>query len=310
VLQPRALDINEVVRSMDGMLLRLLGPSIERHLVLGPDAGMVVADRSQLEQVIMNLVLNARDAMPAGGTITIATRATELARDAFHDRYAGLAVPPGAYAQLSITDTGSGMDEQTRLRVFEPFFTTKEQGKGTGLGLSMVYGIVKQSDGYVWADSAPGAGTTFDVYLPAAPATGVRRPTPPSAAAPAEVARGTTVLLVEDEEGVRRAATRMLTRAGYEVVSAEHGRAALALLAEQAVDIVLSDISMPDMDGTRLVAELRRTRPELPVVLMSGHPAGTEAGMADVGVTPFLQKPFSADDLLATLRTALARATR
>jgi CheY-like chemotaxis protein len=272
----------------------------------GSHAGQVTADRGQLEQVLMNLVINARDAMPNGGTITVETDDVEL--DAASPVcWPGVAVP-GSYVMLSVADTGDGIEAAMIGRIFEPFFTTKEQGKGTGLGLATVYGIVKQSGGYLWVESEPGRGSTFRIYLPRA--TGSAGLRTPSASMPA--VRGDdsrSVLLVEDEEAVRAMAGRALRHAGFAVLEARHGRDALAVCAraDVTVDLVITDVVMPEMGGRELARRLAGLRPGVPLLFVSGYPDGhlLDGGALPDGV-PLLDKPFTPQALVARVREVLA----
>jgi signal transduction histidine kinase/ActR/RegA family two-component response regulator len=302
VLEPRVLSLNQRVRSLEGMLRRLLGEDIGIEVHTADDLGNVVADPGQLEQVLMNLAVNARDAMEQGGRLTIETRNVELDPEFAGE---GVAIEPGPYVQLSVSDTGVGMDEETRRHVFEPFFTTKEVGKGTGLGLAMVYGIIKQSDGYIWVYSEPGQGTTFKIYLP-------RVDTPLSdAPAPIEAPQPTgneTLLLVEDDMAVRQVAERALHNAGYQVLSAADGGEAAFLFqkVEGAVDLLVTDVVMPDVNGRELAETLRIEKPELKVLFTSGY-ADSEVihqGVLDAD-THFLSKPFTAASLAQKVRQVL-----
>jgi two-component system cell cycle sensor histidine kinase/response regulator CckA len=303
VLQPRVLALNSTVAELDGMLRRLLAADIMLESELDPALGYVMADPDQIEQVLVHLVVNARDAMPRGGRVRIATANVRLPAEG-EQRPDG--VRPGAYVALSVTDTGVGMDLETQARVFEPFFTTKEPGKGTGLGLSTVYGIVQQSGGHVTVRSAPGQGATFTVYLP--------RHDGPAAALPARTDRRTlpggaeTLLLVEDEAAVRSSARRLLERYGYTVLEARHGADALRLVEEGGpeIDLVLTDLVMPEMGGQELVERLRARRPTLKVLYMSGY---TEKAITTDGLMPprtgFVEKPFTVEQLLRRLREVL-----
>jgi PAS domain S-box-containing protein len=304
VLQPVALDLNRVVAEVELMLRRLLGADVEIVLHLAPDLGVVHADPGQMAQVLMNLVVNARDAMPGGGTLTLETTNVEIDAE-----YASLhvAVVPGPYVQLAVSDTGCGMDRQTRSRVFEPFFTTKAQGKGTGLGLSTAYGIVKQSGGNIWVYSELGQGTTFKVYLPRdlALSAGVVRP---PAAAPRRTTGTETILVVEDEPALLEVARRTLEAAGYTVLAAADGAA-----AEQAsrrhpaeIQLLLTDVIMPKQSGSALAKALTRDRPGLRVLFMSGY---TDDAILQHGVLEaeahFLAKPFTAAALALKVREVL-----
>jgi PAS domain S-box-containing protein len=310
VLKPQVLDLNSVVRGVGRMLERLVGENVELVTRLDPALGLVRADATQMEQVLMNLTLNGRDAMPEGGVLVVETSNAELTEeDARQFTY----VVPGPHILLSVTDTGHGMDSDTLGRAFEPFFTTKPSGKGTGLGLSTVYGIVKQSGGYIWARSTPGAATTFSVYLPRVQAEPAPVP-PPAAPAPEERDRrgSGTILLVEDAAPVRTLASRVLTDAGYTVLEAASGAEALEVAARAgAIDLLLTDVVMPGMDGTELARRLRAQRPEVPVVLMSGY-TGEEVDrrLAIEESAAFLQKPVAPEELLRATREALEAARR
>ena len=303
VSQPKIIEVNGVVAELDNMLRRLIGEDISYATVLAPDVGRIYADPSQLQQILMNLAVNARDAMPKGGKLTLST-ANAFLDVAYAAAHAG--VVPGRYVLLAVTDSGSGMDAETQARIFEPFFTTKGPGKGTGLGLSTVYGIVQQSNGHVWVYSEPGHGTTFKVYLPRVDAAPVHE----SNRAPAMTVRprSQTVLVVEDNDPVRVMLGRILRGAGYNVLEASHPDRAREICAQPAVSIqvLLSDVVMPNMNGVELVNELRTKRPELRIVLMSGY---SGAAMTSHGQIPadvaFLEKPFTPDLVLAKIRAAL-----
>jgi two-component system cell cycle sensor histidine kinase/response regulator CckA len=252
----------------------------------------------------MNLVVNARDAMPGGGHVTIETKDVELENSAFHDE----SIVPGRYVMLAVSDSGSGMDKETLRRLFEPFFTTKDTGKGTGLGLSTTYGIVKQSKGYIWVYSELGRGTTFKVYLPRA--SGASAEAVASEPAAAEIA-SETLLLVEDETGVRQLAKRILGKAGYRVLEAANGEDAERLFAFHggSIDLVVTDVIMPGCGGPELLSRLQVRAPALRVLYMSGYSQQSAAGKGggiDRGV-PFVQKPFTAAELVRHVRDALDR---
>jgi signal transduction histidine kinase len=306
-LAPSVLDLNDVVNELERLLTPLIGEAIE--LRAAPAAGrlLVRADRGQLGQVLVNLATNARDAMPEGGKLTITTAGVEIAAG-----HAALA--SGRYAVLSVSDTGIGMEPDTRRRAFDPFFTTKELGKGTGLGLATVYGIVEQSGGRITLESEPGSGTRFDVYLPRLAEDEVleepRTRTPTPAPAPAH-SRSATIVVAEDEPMVRSVIIHVLEGVGHRILSAEDGEQALALVLGHAdpVDLLISDIAMPRLDGHGLARQVREQRPAVRVLLISGH--GWQAEMpASPAVTgiDFLQKPFSAEVLLETVARVLARA--
>jgi PAS domain S-box-containing protein len=303
-LRPEVLPVNGVVQDLEKMLRRVLGEDHVLELALAADAGEIRADRGQLAQVLVNLMLNARDAMPGPGRVTITTRATVLdARyGAHHD---GVGIPHGEYVQLSVSDTGVGMDRETQARIFEPFFTTKPVGQGTGLGLSTVYGIVKQSDGFVWVYSEPDLGTTFKIYLPRVGAGGAM----PQQGEVGSAARGgsETILIVEDEEMVRSLASRGLREHGYIVIEARHGADALRQLEfRSAVDLVISDVVMPEMGGRELGRRLASLRPSLPVLYISGYTGEdvTQRGLLEPGA-PFQQKPFAPEELARKVREML-----
>jgi PAS domain S-box-containing protein len=303
-LRPEVLPVNGVVHDLEKMLRRVLGEDHLLELALDAGAGEIRADRGQLEQVLVNLMLNARDAMAGRGRVTIASRATVLDDD-YADQHDGIGIPRGEYVQLAVSDSGVGMDRETQARIFEPFFTTKPVGQGTGLGLSTVYGIVKQSDGFVWVYSEPGVGTTFKVYLPRV-GTGDAMPLRPETGS---AARGgtETLLIVEDEEMVRGLASRGLREHGYTVVEACHGADALRQLESLAeVDLVISDVVMPEMGGRELGRRLASVRPSLPVLYMSGYTGEdvTQRGLLEPGA-PFQQKPFAPEELARKVREML-----
>ncbi len=301
LLRPEVLDLNGLIGGLEKMLRRLLGEDVELTFAPGPGLGATKADAGQIEQVLMNLVVNARDAMPNGGSLHIATSNAEVDDD-FASRYLGMR--PGSYVKISVTDTGVGMDEATQARIFEPFFTTKAAGKGTGLGLATAYGILKQSGGGIWVQSSPGCGATFDIFLPCASggcdaqARAVSR-TP---------RRGSeVVLLVEDDEAVRKLTQRILVAAGYQVAAAASGAQALQISADQErIDLLVTDVVMPGMNGRDLWERLRKLRPELKVLYMSGY---TDDVLEDRGAldpdTHLVGKPFSADVLLRQVRAVL-----
>jgi two-component system, cell cycle sensor histidine kinase and response regulator CckA len=305
VLQPAVLSLNMVASGVEKMLRRILGEDIDYVQVLAPDLGLVRADPGQIEQVLVNLVVNARDAMPDGGKLTVETRNVEL-DEAYAARH--VAVKPGSYVQFTVSDTGYGMDKKTQARIFEPFFTTKERGKGTGLGLSTVYGIVKQSGGNIWVYSEPGQGTAFKVYLPRdySPSTTV---TYSKLAAIPAAPRGTeTILLVEDEEAIRGIAKRILCEAGYTVLTAASvGEALMASDAHQGkVHLLLTDVVMPQMGGRVMAERLAVDRPEIKVLYMSGYAddAVIRHGTLAPG-THFISKPFRAAELTRRVREVL-----
>ena len=307
VLQPRALDLNATVGDLAPMLARLLGSNIRLETRLASTLGVVRADPGQVEQVLVNLVVNARDAMPDGGALTVETGNVTLdASQASGDA----ALTPGPYVMLAVSDTGIGMDRETKSQVFDPFFTTKEVGKGTGLGLATVYGIVKQSGGYVWVYSEVGQGTTFKIYLPRADAVAdADRPESAGVAPPDLAWSNATVLLVEDDAAVRSAARRALLRAGFLLIEATDGAEALTLCPKQggpAIDLVVTDLVMPEIGGIELAAELRSRRPGIRVLYMSGYTrdALRRQSVLEAGAV-FLEKPFTPQALVNGVRTAL-----
>jgi PAS domain S-box-containing protein len=302
VLQPVVLDLNAVVNDMEKMLRRLISEDIEVRTLLAPRLGRVKADPGQVEQVLMNLAVNARDAMPQGGRLTIETRDVRL--DENYAR-AHKSVAPGPYVMLAVTDTGEGMDSATQARIFEPFFTTKGDGKGTGLGLSTVYGIVRQSGGSVWVYSELGRGTTFKIYLPRVDAVAEPR----AARTPPELRRGSeTVLLVEDEAGVRELTKEILEENGYRVVAASDGREALKLSEASAepIQLLLTDVVMPHMGGRELADRLSKAQPQMRVLFMSGYTddAILHHGVLDRG-TALIEKPFTTEALTDKIRETL-----
>jgi two-component system cell cycle sensor histidine kinase/response regulator CckA len=302
LLRPQPLDLNSVVEGFEPVLRRTVGEGVELRLALAPDLGPVSADPGQLEQVLLNLALNARDAMPGGGVLQVETANVVLDETSAADR--GVTVRPGGYAALVVRDTGHGMDPNTLRQIFEPFFTTKGVGKGTGLGLSTVYGIVKQSGGYIFADSEPGRGTTVTIYLPLADA---ERPAPPPPAGRPH-GGGETILVVEDDALVRAIMTRGLEEAGYAVLEAEHGDAALELARDGGgpLDLVVTDLAMPGVGGRELAEWLAELRPDVPVLFVSGHTDDdvVRRGLLDPGVA-YLQKPFTPEVLARRVREML-----
>jgi CheY-like chemotaxis protein len=304
-LRPQVLSINQVVLDMEKMLRRSLGENHVLGLTLSADAGDLRADRGQLEQVLLNLVLNARDALVDKGRVTVQT-ARVLWDSAYVQRHEGVDLPLGHYVMLAVSDTGCGMEREVRERIFEPFFTTKPVGQGTGLGLSTVYGIVKQSGGYVWVYSEPGQGSVFKVYLPEAP-SGKTADQPPSQ--PQLPAAGTeTILVIEDEDMVRSLAGRGLRDHGYIVIEARNGAQALQYLKRHpgTVELVISDVVMPEIAGRELGQAIAQIDPSLPVLYMSGYTGDdvVQRGLLDAGA-PFQQKPFTPVTLATKVRTML-----
>ena len=305
-LRVAAVDVNDVVVTMRDMLVRLIGEDIDLRVDLAPALPPMWADRGQVEQVLMNLVINARDAMPRAGTMTVSTRfATEDEPASFLLIRRHLK----GYLTLSVTDTGIGMDDATRARIFEPFFTTKPVGQGTGLGLSMVYGVVQQLEGHVSVASAPGQGTTFALYFPVATEAAVHPTsvTPPRTRGLLAEARE-LVLIVEDQTAVRDLVSRVLTRHGYHVLEAGTGEEGLAVVqaTTHPIDLVLTDMVLPMMNGSEMVEVLRQTTPDLKVLFMSGYSNQSIANRkTPASDTTMLEKPFTASILLQAVRTAL-----
>jgi two-component system, cell cycle sensor histidine kinase and response regulator CckA len=304
LLELKVVDLNIIVEDMERLLRPLIGENIELLTQLAPDLGRTRADAGQIEQVIMNLVVNSKDAMPDGGKITIQTANAGLNNEDVRREYSY--IQPGLYVVLSVTDTGDGMDKETQSRIFEPFFTTKEKGKGTGLGLSTVYGIIKQSGGYVLVESEPRQGTTFRIYLPRVEdalqpvgAVGVSR---------SQEGGSETVLLVEDEESVRQLVRETLESKGYKVLEADNGEAALQIVSEYSgkIDMLITDVVMPGMSGRELSARLCSSYPQTKVLYLSGY---TEDAIVHEGVvdpdTAFLQKPFTLQMLSRKVREVL-----
>ena len=304
VLQPTSVDLNALVMGIRQMLGRLIGETVNLVPILAPDLGTVRADPGQLEQVLMNLVLNARDAMPSGGRLEVETANVELDQSFM----LGVTIHPGSYVLLAVSDNGIGMNEATKQRLFEPFFTTKEHGKGTGLGLATVYGIVKQSGGYIWVYSEPGKGATFKIYLPRVSGDGKVLD---SAAVEEEMPAGTeTVLLVEDEEAVRLLTRRILERAGYRVFDAANAEQAEALFERHGAvfSLLVTDVIMPGASGPRLFDRLARQRPDLKVLYVSGYTGDTIVHQGELAPgVEFLRKPFTADALNRRVREVLDR---
>ena len=302
-IRPKVLSVNDLVTNMDRMLRRVVGEDVVVSTVLEPNAWNVRVDPGSLEQVVANLAVNARDAMPLGGKLIIETQNARL--DETYGMEHGVKVRPGDYVLLAVSDTGSGMDAQTQAQVFEPFFTTKEAGKGTGLGLSTCYGIVKQASGYLWVYSELGRGTTFKIYLPR-----VAEEEEPARAVRDRLVGGgcEKILVAEDDEQIRRIIVRVLGALGYDVATATNGREALSVAEEagEAIDLVLTDVVMPEMSGQQLVEALKERRPDLKVIFMSGYTPNSivHRGEIEAGV-PMIQKPFTPELLAIRIREVL-----
>jgi two-component system cell cycle sensor histidine kinase/response regulator CckA len=303
MLQPRVLDLKEVIDKIQVLLRRLIGENIEIRVSLEPSLGCVKADPGQIEQVLLNLCVNARDAMPKGGRLTIAVRNVVL-DDSFRDER--LMVVPGPYVMLTVEDTGCGMNRETQARIFDPFFTTKEVGKGTGMGLATVYGIVKQSGGYIWVYSEVGKGSVFKVYLPfvnESPQLTPQKDTDASSL------RGTeTILLAEDSDSLREMAKEYLESVGYSVIESASGKDALERAKEfnGIIHLLLTDIVMPEMSGPELAAEVAGSRPGIKIIYTSGYTDGAIArqGILDPAVA-FIQKPYRPKALGRKIREVL-----
>jgi two-component system cell cycle sensor histidine kinase/response regulator CckA len=302
--RPKVLELNEIVAAFEPVLRRAMSTSCELRLLFAPELGLVKADPGQVEQILLNLALNACDAMPQGGTLTIETANVTLTRE-YIKLKPGVRVQPGPYVRIVVGDTGHGMSRETLSRVFEPFFTTKAVGQGTGLGLATVYGLVKQADGYVWVYSEPGVGTTFKIYLPVMPS---EEPVALEAEPPPTLGSGELVLVVEDEPDVMRMAVRSLREAGYTVLEATGGREAIEILMEAGdrLRLMVTDVVMPGMSGRDLATRLAELRPELPIIFMSGY---TDEDVIRRGLMErgrrFIQKPFSPDALARHVHQAL-----
>jgi PAS domain S-box-containing protein len=318
VLRPRVLDLNVVLAEVAKMLHRLIGKDIELRVVPAPSLGRVNADPGQMEQMILNVAVNSRDAMPQGGRLTITTSDVELDEN---DSRNHEGAPPGKYVMLAVSDTGSGMDTETRARMFEPFFTTKAPGKGTGLGLATVYGVVKHSDGWIWVDSEAGCGTTFKIYLPRVEKSehsrlapfGTEQFQPPSKTAPplATAPKGTeTVLVVEDQDGIRDIVRESLRRNGYKVLIAADGNEALQMASAypDPIHLLVTDLVMPNIGGRELAQRLTPLRPRMKVLFMSGYSEHSALDGENEDMDPsatVLQKPFSLDALARNVRRVL-----
>jgi two-component system cell cycle sensor histidine kinase/response regulator CckA len=303
IMRPINLNLNDLIDELQMMLERLIGEDIRLIMKTGNNIGNVKADPGQIEQALMNMAVNARDAMPDGGTLTIETANVDLTEGVVHKR---VTMQPGAYVLLTVSDTGIGMNQETQANIFEPFFTTKEKGKGTGLGLSTVYGVVKQSGGYIWVYSEPGHGTTFKIYLPRVAEQADQLPV--AEQAPEKLDGTETVLLVEDDEGVRGVCEAILTEHGYKVIAAQNGEEALKVFNRNrgAIDLLVTDVVMPGISGPELAGQTKPFRNNMRVLYVSGYAedAIVHHGKLDPGIS-FLQKPFSPNDLLLKVREVL-----
>jgi two-component system, cell cycle sensor histidine kinase and response regulator CckA len=302
VLQPKVLDVNELIVEMGKLLRRLVREDIEFSLRLGDSLSRVKADPGQIEQVLLNLTVNASDAMPLGGKLTIETQ-NVIVDTAYAQTRPSVAT--GSYVMIVVSDTGHGMDEATKARIFEPFFTTKEPGKGTGLGLATVYGVVKQSEGFIWVESSPGNGSKFEIYLPQSSERIDAMQDEPSATP--TVARRETVLVVEDEQEVRELACEFLKCAGYSVVTAENGLEALETAKRfgESIRLVLTDIVMPKMRGPELAKQLKSVLLDVKIVYMTGYLEQTDAGDEFLQGAYFLQKPFTRESIVGRVAEAI-----
>jgi PAS domain S-box-containing protein len=306
IARPQAVKLNDIGSNLEKMLRRVIGEDVELVTQYAAALGTVMADPGQIEQIIVNLAVNARDAMPQGGRLTIETANVRL-DEAYAASHSG--VVPGEYVRLSVRDTGTGMDAETKRQIFEPFFTTKEVGVGTGLGLSTVYGIVQQSAGRIWVDSEPGNGSTFEIYLPRVDAVekAPERPTP----VPSATKGSATILLIEDDYAVRRVAVRILRDIGYVVLDAPSAGEARRLCATHgpSIDVLLTDVVMPEIRGPALAKELSAGNPRMRVIYMSGYPGAgvVQDSVLEAGAN-FIEKPFSPTSLVEKVREVLAQA--
>ncbi|MDO9531267.1 MAG: ATP-binding protein [Deltaproteobacteria bacterium] len=303
VMQPQVLSLNRVAGDLEKMLRRLIGEHIDLEIVTAPDLGMVKADPGQINQIIMNLAVNARDAMPTGGRLTLETANIDFAGS---HNFLSETAPPGRYVRLAVTDTGSGMEAETLDHIFEPFFTTKEVGKGTGLGLPMVYGIVKQNHGFIEVDSRPGQGATFKIYLPRIEAAVEAPGTRVSLAAKLEGSE--TILVVEDEDALRTLLCRFFRLYGYNVIEARHGGEALLICERhpEPIHLMITDVVMPQMSGKELADRLAPLHPEMTVFFMSGYTGNDLTGYGEIEASQyFIPKPFRPMDLVKKVRDFL-----
>jgi two-component system cell cycle sensor histidine kinase/response regulator CckA len=309
-LQPRILNITDVLAELSNLLRRLIGENIELKMTHGRDLGLIKVDQGQLEQVIINLAVNARDAMSGGGRLTIQTSnvSTDEPTRREHEE-----MPPGEYVAIEVLDTGTGIPKENLVRIFEPFFSTKEVGSGTGLGLSTVYGIVRQTGGFIFVDSVPGEGAKFTIYLPRHQAAKTAAVTAEAESEARERSAGDltgtgTILLVEDEDAVRVFSARALRNKGYQVLEARSGEAALSVLNTESnrIDLLVSDVVMPHMDGPTLIRHVRDKRPDMKVIFISGYTEDKFRDQIDAGEhIHFLPKPFSLKQLAGKVKEVL-----
>ena len=311
-LQPRILNITDILYELRHLIERLIGENIRLDVAHARDLGFAKVDQGQFEQVIINLAVNARDAMPGGGTLTIRTANIRQEREL---RRGHEVMPAGDYVLIEMADTGIGIPKENLVRIFDPFFSTKEIGSGTGLGLSTVYGIIKQTGGFIFASSTPGNGATFEIYLPRCEPAETKLPMrlDPGEAAPAKDLTGRgTIMLVEDDDPVRIFGARALRNKGYKVIEAKSGEAALALMRDpqQKIDLLITDVVMPQMDGPGLVREVREVHPEMKVIFISGYTEDAFRQRLDSdGDIDFLPKPFSLKQLASKVRDVLVSDT-
>jgi CheY-like chemotaxis protein len=300
--QVTTFDLNAAVAEAEPLLVHTIGERIQLITKVSPDALLIHADQSQIQQVLMNLALNARDAMPDGGTLVIETSATEVDATLTDPQ---LVLPPGSYARLVVSDTGSGMCADVVAHVFEPFFSTKPKSQAVGLGLATVHGIVSQAGGDIGVYTEPHLGTTIRLYLPATTEPSVPAPSRPAVRQPQ--GHGQAILVVEDEDDIRRLVVRILENNGFEVRSASRGVRALALADHHRCDLLLTDVVMPEMSGPQLAVRMRQHHPAVPVLYMSGYSDGLLAGRGDIDEAAFIQKPFTASELLHRVDAVLAQ---
>jgi CheY-like chemotaxis protein len=303
VVQTKEIDLNELIINLEKMLRRVIGEDIELVCELEKSLGRVKADPGQIEQVILNLSVNARDAMPKGGSLKLKTYNVEVNQD-YADKH--ITIKTGSYIVLETSDTGKGMDKETLSHIFEPFFTTKETGKGTGLGLSIVYGIVQQSEGHIWVYSEPNLGTTFKIFLPSLKEAG-NVPSEATAESKAKVTGTETILLVEDDEAIRKLAVRLLCNHGYKVLEAEDGIAALKLVQEYdaKIHLLISDVVMPRMGGPELAGQIKSLISGLKVLFMSGYTGDFDIDGTVLPESTYIHKPFTTEEFSRKIREVL-----